>query len=99
MATQFTQTSLSTAISQLAQRLNDTANSFWPQAELILYIQQSLRQFNALTWFYKTDFVFNNASPTNVWSSLATLANSPRLRSLTDVYCYTELEYMLLGFW
>ena len=96
VATQFTQTSLSTAISQLAQRLNDTANVFWSQAELTLYLQQSLRQWNSLCWFYKTDFAFNNASPTNVWSSLATLANSPRLRTITDTYCYTELEYMLL---
>jgi hypothetical protein len=96
MATTYTQTNLTTAISQLAQRLNDTSNVFWSQAELTLYIQQSLRMWNSLVWFYKTDFAFNNASSTNVWSSLATLTGSPRLRTLTDVYCYTELEYMLL---
>jgi hypothetical protein len=68
----------------------------WNYNELVTYIQQGLRQYNSLTWFWKVDFAFNNASPTNVWSSLATLAGSPRLRTITDTYCYTEMETMLL---
>ncbi len=96
MPTTYSQTDLTTAIAQLAQRLSDPSNTFWPQAELIIYIQQALRMYNSLTWFYKVDFAFNNASATNVWSSLATLANSPRLRTITDTYCYIEMESMLL---
>src|ERR1700722_7909292 len=83
---------------QLAQRLaiditNDTA--FWQNAELGVRIQQALRQFNVLTQTWKTEFVFNNTGPA-VWNSLATLAGSPRLRTITDTYCYVDMEYHLL---
>lgn len=87
-----------TAKTQLAQRLAvDTTqpNSFWTDAELGFRIQQALRQFNVLTNYWKQDFVFNNAGP-SVWNSLATLAGSPRLRTITDTYCYSDMEYHLL---
>ena len=96
MATTYTQTNLTTAIAQLSQRLNDTNNNFWSQSELQIYITTALRMYNCLTWWYKADFVFNNASSTNVWSSLATLTGSPRLRTVTDSQCYSEMELMLL---
>jgi hypothetical protein len=85
--------SLNTALAQLAQRLNDPSFVFWNQAELIFYIQQSLRMFNVLTFQNKTSFVYN--SP-NLWNSLGLLAGSPRARTLTDVYCYTQMQAMLL---
>jgi hypothetical protein len=84
---------LSQAIAQLAQRLNDPNNTFWTQAELTVYIQQGLRIFNSLTWTWRKDFQFTS---TSLWNSLVSLSGSPRLRSVTDTYCYTELEYMLL---
>ena len=96
MGTTYTQTNLSTAISQLALRLSDPNNVFWSQAELTIYLQTALRMYNSLTWFYRTDFSFTNSSATNVWNSLALLSGSPRLRTVTDTQCYTEIEYMLL---
>lgn len=83
---------------QLAQRLavditNDTA--FWMNQELGIYIIQSLRMFNVLTGTWKKDFQFTNTGPA-VWSSLATLAGSPRLRTQSDTDAYTQLEYMLI---
>jgi hypothetical protein len=78
---------------QLAQRLYD-ANEVWTvDAELGIYIQQALRMFNALTYTWKVDYVFN---PATLWNSLGTLPTSPRLRTLTDAYCYTQMQYMLL---
>lgn len=82
-----------TALAQLAQRLNDPTFVFWPQAELTVYIQESLRQFNVLTYQQKTQFAYNSSS---LWNSLGSLAGSPRLRTLTDTYCYTQMQMMLL---
>lgn len=84
---------LTTALAQLAQRLNDPSFVFWNQAELVFYIQQALRQFNALTFQQKANFIFS--SP-DLWNSLGSLTGSPRLRTLTDTYCYTQMQYMLL---
>ncbi len=89
----YTWLSLATAISQLAQRLNDTSNVFWSQAELQVYIAQALRQYNVLTYNWRTDFQYNS---TSLWNSLGSLSGSPRIRSLYDTYCYTEMQYMLL---
>jgi hypothetical protein len=93
MTTNYTWLQLSTAISQLAQRLNDANNIFWTQAELTIYIQQALRQFNCLTFTFKTDFAFSSSQ---LWNSLGTLTGSPRLRTLTDTNVYTQIEYMLM---
>lgn len=84
---------LSSALAQLAQRLNDPTFTFWTQTELTVYIQESLRMFNVLTYQQKTQFVYNSSS---LWNSLGSLAGSPRLRTLTDTYCYTQMQTMLL---
>lgn len=86
---------LSNAITQLGQRLNivPSTTTFWTIAELQVYLTQALRQYNALTWQWRTDFTFN--SP-NLWNSLGSLTGSPRLRTLYDTDAYTEMQYMLL---
>lgn len=89
----FSWLTLAQAQTQLSQRLNDNSFSFWTQAELTYYIQQSLRQFNSLTWTFRQDFNYNSSS---LWNSLGSLTGSPRLRTLTDNYIYGELEYLLL---
>lgn len=81
------------AKAQLSARLSDPNQIFWSNAEIGIYIQQALRQFNVLTATWKTDFAFTS---TNLWNSLGSLANSPRLRTLTDTYCYTDMENRLL---
>jgi hypothetical protein len=85
---------VATAVQQLAQRLNDPNMNFWVYDELLTYISTSLRQFNSLTWMWRADFQYND--PVNIWNSLGSLPGSPRLRTITDVDCYTEMEYMLL---
>lgn len=84
------------ARTQLAQRLAvDTTlpSAFWTDAECGFYIQQALRMYNALTYTWRTDFTYNSS---NLWNSLAKLSGSPRLRTITDTYCYQIMEYMLL---
>jgi hypothetical protein len=90
-----------TGRNELAQRLYDENKVWTVDAELGIYIQQALRMFNALTYTWKVDYVFN---PTTLWNSLGALPGSPRVRTLTDIDCYTQMEYMLLeppsgGFW
>jgi len=93
----FTWLTLTQAIAQLAQRLNDPANQFWSQQELSIYISTALKMFNSLTWTWRRDFQFvNSSNPPNVWTQLGSLAGSPRLRTTTDTEVYTELELMLL---
>ena len=86
---------LSGALTALAARLADPENVFWPQAELLLYLQESLRAWNALTEQWNADFAFS-ASPSTPWYNLASLTGSPRLRTLTDSYLYTVMQYHLL---
>ena len=95
MAGSYSWLTFAQAVSQLGQRLNITPStaSFWTTDELKIYIQQALRIYNSLTWTNRKDFQFNS---TSLWNSLGSLAGSPRIRSITDTYCYTELEYMLL---
>jgi hypothetical protein len=95
MAGSYSWLSLSSAISQLGQRLNITPSttSFWTAAELQVYISQALRQYNVLTYCWRQDFNYNSSI---LWNSLGSLAGSPRLRTITDLSCYAELEYLLL---
>src|SRR5208337_2264097 len=89
----YTWLTFATARQQLASRLADSGNVFWTDAENGIYLQQALRMFNALSFTWKTDFAYNS---TSLWNSLGALTGSPRLRTLTDTYCYTQMEYMLL---
>jgi hypothetical protein len=82
-----------TARQQLAQRLADPNMLFWSDNELGIYVQQALRMYNVLTACWKKDYVFNNGT---LWNNLGLLPNSPRLRTLTDTYAYTQMEAMLL---
>ena len=69
---------------------------YWTYAELVLYLQESLRTWNALTEQWNADFAFTATPASGVWFNLSTVANSPRLRTLTDAYLYTAMEYALL---
>jgi hypothetical protein len=85
---------VSTAVQQLAQRLNDPNMVFWSYNELFTYITRALQMQNSLCWVWRTDFTYSD--PVNIWNSLGSLAGSPRLRTMTDVEVYAELEFMLL---
>src|ERR1019366_1238491 len=94
MAT-FSWLTLSDAQNELAARLADPLNVQWSTAELSLFLQDALRQYNCLTNFWKTNFSFSNVGP-SVWINFSVLPDSPRWRTVTDVDVYTMMEYMLL---
>ncbi|MCU1299726.1 MAG: hypothetical protein JWQ87_10 [Candidatus Sulfotelmatobacter sp.] len=83
---------LSSARTQLAARLADPNMVKWTSAELTFWITDALRQWNALTSTWKTEYTFN---PTTNWNALGALANSPRLRTVTDTQVYTLMQYAL----
>lgn len=82
----------SAAIAALQARLNEW--SLWSSAELYLYITEALRHFNGLCEQWNQTFAITNAD--GQWINTGTLAGSTRLRSVTDVDLYTQMQYMLL---
>ena len=89
---------LSVALASLSQRLYDPTNQFWTQAELILYWQEAMREFNALTGYWRGDFTFPAVAGTT-WYDITnpTVApNTLRPLTLTTTSLYTIIEYHLL---
>jgi hypothetical protein len=79
----------------LAARLADTANIFWTDAELKLYLVEALRTWSALTEIWNADFAFT-ATSASVWYDLSEPINSPRVRTLQDIELYQTIQYHLL---
>lgn len=73
----------------------DPSNNFWTDAELGLYIAEALRTWSALTEIWNSSFSFPS-STTQTWYNLSTLSGSPRLRTMTDAYLYTAMQFSLL---
>lgn len=68
---------------QLANRLYDPTQQFWSQAELNLLIAESLRTWNAITAFWRGDFIFPTVLGTQ-WYDLTDIINLPNtLRPFT----------------
>jgi hypothetical protein len=85
------------AKSQLAQRLADTSNRFWTDVECGIYIIEALREWNALTNTWSTEYTFNAPIVADqVWYDLSSLVASPRSRTVTDSEMFTLMRYHLL---
>src|SRR5436190_2191833 len=68
---------------ELARRLYDPTETFWPRAEKRLYVYEALRMWNSLTCFWRGDFTFNGRNGVT-WYDLTDTANLPNtLRPLT----------------
>ena len=87
---------LSEVLTELSVRLGDENNTFWSQNELYVYLLEALRVFNALTGWWKTEFVQTISSPFLNWYSTATSGSSPRQQTLTSTDIYNIIEYHLL---
>lgn len=89
---------LSIADSALAARLYDPTGQFWTQAERLYYIQEAMREWNALTGFWHGDFLLTPANGTQ-WYDITNTATAPlTLRALTlnTTYLNTIIQYHLL---
>jgi hypothetical protein len=92
---QFTWLTYLQARQALAARLADTGNTFWTDAENGIYLAEALRTWNALTEQFNESFSFIT-NPAVTWYNLSTQSGSLRLRTLTDAYLYTLLQFHLL---
>ena len=88
----FSWITLQQAITALQGRLQNT--TFWTMAELQIYLSEALRLWTSLTETWNADFAF--AASGSTWNNLGTITGSPRLRTVTDAYLYTQMQYMLL---
>jgi hypothetical protein len=83
---------------QLANRLYDSAKTFWSDAELGVYLTEALRTFNALAAFWRGDFTFPSVQGT-VWYDLTdtvAMPNTLRPLTVTDADVYEQIEYHFL---
>lgn len=86
------------ALQQLADRLYDSTMTFWTSAELALYLNEALRTWQALTSYWRGDFLFSSVQGTTWYDLTDTTAMPNTLRALTlhDTDIYTQLQYHLL---
>jgi hypothetical protein len=68
---------------------------FWSQSELISYFTEALRTWNALTNYWKDDFLFT-PSVGVTWYDLTNPSNSLRGYTVTDQSLYLIMQYHLL---
>lgn len=80
---------------ELANRLYDPTQTFWSATELNAYITEALRTWNALTSYWRDDFLFT--PQLNVtWYDITQVANSLRPYTVTDVALCLVMQYHLL---
>src|SRR5271170_1041229 len=95
MAGPYNYTTLATVEQELSNRLYDSTQQFWTPAELLLYIQESLLTWNALTSYWRSDFLFP-AIPLTFWYDLTQQTNSLVPFTITDAQLYQLIQYHLL---
>lgn len=83
---------------QLANRLYDPTKIFWTDAELGLYIVESLRTWNAHTSYWKDEFLFPSVQGTSFYdiTDPTVMPNTLRPYTVTDDSLYMMIEYHLL---
>src|ERR1700728_4121874 len=81
---------------EVSLRLGDPGQIFWTQAEIYLYLSESLRIYNILTAYWAEDYALTLNPPlTGNWIA-ANGSGSPRQPVLTDTDVYTLIQYHLL---
>ena len=83
------------AKTQLAQLLQDTANVFWADAELGVYIVEALRTWGAFSFYWKETGVFNSVAATAFYD-LPTVLPALRAYTVTDTDLVEAIQYSLL---
>lgn len=86
---------LDDADAALAARLYDTSGQFWPPEERFACIIETLQTWNALTGYWRDDFVFPS-DPSTQWYDLTQVANTLRPLTMTDLDLVLRMEQDLL---
>jgi hypothetical protein len=82
-------------VTQLANGLGDPGKVFWLDAELKLYIKESLRTWNSMAMYYKAQSSFNTVNGTAFYD-LTTELSTDLGFTLQDRDIITDIEYSLL---
>lgn len=80
---------------QVSNRLYDSSQKFWSDAEVGLYVVEALRTWNALTSMWRGDFVFPTQTGVRFYD-LPTVANTLRPYTVTLDPLYNAIQYHLL---
>lgn len=91
----YTYVSMAQAETDLANRLFDPTFQFWPAAEIDLYLTEALRTWNALTSFWRAEFVFPLVE-NQWWYDIPNLPNTLRPYTVTDKDLVDEITAHLL---
>ena len=86
-------------LQELLNRLYDPTGVFWSAAfdgELDEYINEALRTWNALTSYWRDDFVFTPSFAGIRWYDIPSLPNTLRPYVFLDTNIYFEMQWMLL---
>lgn len=86
---------LSGLLTQLAERLDDSANIYWTQPELTAYLQEALRTFQALTGYWRASMQFQTNINTAFYD-LTAQAGSAMPMSVTDAQILSVILYQLI---
>ena len=92
---QYTSVTLTSAISQLSARLNDSANIYFTGSELQNAIVESLRMFQCLTGFYRERVPFQTVA-NQVFYDLRLVAPNQYAFTITDNQLLSEIQSHLL---
>lgn len=94
----YTYANLSDTLTALGNRLYDPDHVFWSADELIVYIHEALRTWNALTGFWRAEFA-HATTASKTWYDIADATDVPetlRPFTITDDALYVSMEYSLL---
>jgi len=98
MAPVYSYVQFAPARQELANRLYDPNKVFWSDSELKLIITEALRTWNALTGFWRGDFLFSTSQGVSFYdmTNLGTMPNSLVPFTVHDTDIYTLLQLHLL---
>ncbi len=83
------------AVSDLASRLYDSGQQFWGPSELVAYLTEALRTWNAMTSFWRKEMIFPTVAG-DWWYDIPSQVNSIRPYTVLDNDLITQIEFHLL---
>jgi len=86
---------LSGLLAQLAERLDDPGNLYWSQSELLLYVQETFRTWQAISGYWRGRMTFNTL-PGITYYDLPSQLGSIIPYTLKDTDLNTLLAYHLI---
>lgn len=95
MPTGYTQIEFSQLQTNLATRLNDPNNLFWTAAEIISYLQESLRTWQAFSQFLTARDTFTTDGTTLFYDLYSKFTNDSLTPSVTDQDLIKQIEQHL----